>query len=251
MLKAEQIDTNWKELMVLLNEFNDPRKNQLINLFKHFEDRLTMLPHSYKPNYVGMYPGGWAEHLIKVINTVFKLNKLWEELGVTKTYTESELFFSALVYDIYKLGTKNEPMYLKNTNDWEIKNRNLLYVYNDKLQYINNVDRTILLLNEFNINYSENELLAIRLHAGLNDENNKQYFHSFIPEARLRTSLVYILSQGIEMTDRILFEQEFFPKFTENKIKLPMKTSKKQEVKEQILNKINSNSIKESLKSFL
>ena len=63
MLKAEEIQLNWENLFKYIKELESPRKEQVLSLFTEFEERLVLLPYSYKPQYQGSYPGGWVKSL--------------------------------------------------------------------------------------------------------------------------------------------------------------------------------------------
>ena len=73
-------------------------------------------------------------------------------------------------------------------------------------------DRGLFLLNKHGVNYTKNEYLAIKLHDGLYDESNKPYLLSWMPETKVRTSLVHIIHQADFLAAKIEFEREQVPK---------------------------------------
>tara|TARA_R100000081_G_scaffold36982_1_gene17082 strand:- start:1238 stop:1621 length:384 start_codon:yes stop_codon:yes gene_type:complete len=85
-------------------------------------------------------------------------------------------------------------------------------MFNKKLAFCSVPDRGLFLLQQHDISYSFNEMIAIQTHDGLYDDANVKYLKTFLPEQKPRTSLPYILHQADLMAARIEFEQEWLPK---------------------------------------
>ena len=86
-------------------------------------------------------------------------------------------------------------------------------MFNDKLAFASVPDRSLFLLQQNNIQYTFNEMIAIQTHDGLYDEGNKKYLSAFNPGQKPRTSLPFILHQADLMASRIEFEKEWLLKF--------------------------------------
>ena len=224
-LTAEQISQNWNDLMSSIDKYiSEPRKAKIINFYKQYEERICMMPASHKTAYHNCGPGGYVDHVNRVILAALKLDKVWRDLGVINTYSTEELVFSALNHDLGKMGTKEEEMYLPNTSQWHVDNKGEVYEVNHKLSFMSVPDRSLYLLTQHGIEFSENEYLAIKLHDGVYDEANKPYLMSYLPETKPRTSLVFIIHQADMIASRIEFEHEWLPKFLVEK---PVKPAKK------------------------
>ena len=78
-------------------------------------------------------------------------------------------------------------------------------------------------LQEHDIKYTFNEMLAIQTHDGLYDSANEKYLKGFMPEQKPRTSLPFILHQADMMAARIEFEIEWLHKFSKNSLDAPKK----------------------------
>ena len=51
-LTAEQIQSNWDELMnVIENNISSPRKEKLLEFYKQYEDRIILMPAAHKKEY--------------------------------------------------------------------------------------------------------------------------------------------------------------------------------------------------------
>lgn len=213
-LSPDQISQNWDKLLFYIDKFiSDPRKTKLLEFYKKFEERLCLMPASHKTAYHNCFPGGYVEHVNRVIEASLKLDTVWREMGVEVNYTHEELVFSALNHDLGKMGSLEEEMYKPNSSTWHIENRGELYEVNNKLTFMSVPDRSLYLLTISGITYSENEFLAIKLHDGVYDEANKPYLMTYLPETKPRTSLIFIIHQADILASRIEFEREWFPKF--------------------------------------
>lgn len=225
-LTPEQISENWIKLNNFIETYiKEPRKQELIKFYKQYEDRLILMPASTKISYHNCFPGGYIDHVNRVIEGALGMFLVWEKMGVEVNFTLEELVFSAMNHDLGKMGTKDQEAYLPNSSQWHKDNRGELYEFNTKIAFMSVPDRSLYLLTQHGINFSENEFLAIKLHDGIYEEANKPYLMSYSPEAKPRTSLVHIIHHADLMASRIEFEKEYMPKFYSDKpLKEPKKT---------------------------
>ena len=232
MLQAEEIKQNWDTFLEIINNhITGERKDKLLEFYKQYEDRFVLLPASHKKAYHNCFPGGYIDHVIRVVECALKVDQVWREMGMMNTYTNEELVFSAINHDLGKFGTLDQPSVFDNDNDWEIKNRGELYKFNTNITYMSVPDRSLHLLFSIGVTMSENEYIAIRTHDGMYDDANKSYLLSYMPETKPRSSLLYVLHQADMMAARIEYETEWLPKLMSGK---SLKPSPK---KEFVLNK--------------
>lgn len=261
-LTAEQIQNNWNDLMSYIEEhISSPRKEKLLEFYDQYSDRLMLMPASHKKEYHNAFPGGYIEHVLRVIRCAIKQAELWEEEGCDmSTFTFEELIFSALNHDLGKIGSEDEESYLPQTDQWRRDKLGEDYMFNERVPFASVPDRGLFLLQSYGIQYTFNEMLAIQTHDGLYDDANKKYLTGFIPGQKPRTSLPYILHQADLMAARIEFEREWLPKLKEGKKSLDVKkenftlgtqpnTSKKISTKTKALGSIKSDSLKNMLNS--
>jgi hypothetical protein len=218
-LTAEQIQDNWNELMrVIETNISSPRKEKLLEFYEQYADRLMLMPASHKKEYHNAFPGGYVEHVLRVIRCADKQYNLWEDEGADmSTFTIEELIFSALNHDLGKMGDEENESYIPQTDNWRREKLGEDYMFNEKIPFASVPDRGLFLLQSYGIQYTFNEMIAIQTHDGLYDEGNKKYLVSFIPGQKPRTSLPYILHQADLMASRIEFEREWLPKLKEGK----------------------------------
>ena len=261
-LTAEQIQDNWDELMGYIKEYiSEPRKEKLLEFYNQYSERLMLMPASHKKEYHNAFPGGYVEHVLRVIRCALRQAGLWQSEGADmSTFTTEELVFSALNHDLGKIGSEDEESYLPQTDQWRRDKLGEDYMFNERVPFASVPDRGLFLLQSYGIQYTFNEMIAIQTHDGLYDEANKKYLTGFIPGQKPRTSLPYILHQADLMAARIEFEREGLPKLKVGKKSVDTKKEnftlgakqeapKKTPVKAKALGSIKSDSLKNMLNS--
>lgn len=255
-LTAEQIQHNWINFEETIKTFiSEPRRSQLLEFYSKYSERIMLMPAAHKKEYHNAFPGGYVDHVLRVVDCALKLNDIWIEMGVdASTYTKEELVFSALNHDLGKMGDEENESYIPQTDQWRREKLGEDYKFNDRLEFMSVPDRGLHLLNSHNISYTKNEMLAIKLHDGLYDESNKPYLMSWLPETKPRTSLIYIIHQADLMAARIEFEQEWLPKLKGNSKKTSISNektvTKKTPIKTKALTNIKSEGLKNVMNDF-
>jgi len=89
-------------------------------------------------------------------------------------------------------------------------------MHNKEIAFASVPDRGLFLLQQHDVKYTFNEMVAIQTHDGLYDPANDKYLKSYMPETKPRTSLPFILHQADMMAARVEFEKEWLPKFKNN-----------------------------------
>ena len=253
-LTAEQLQSNWEQFTGYINEYiSSPRKEKLLEFYSKFEDRLVLMPASHKKEYHNAFPGGYIEHVNRVVECALKQYDLWESEGCDMTsFTKEELVFSAINHDLGKMGDETHESYLPQTDKWRREKLGEDYMFNKKLAFASVPDRGLFLLQEHDVKYTFNEMIAIQTHDGLYDDANVKYLKTYMPEQKPRTSLPYILHQADMMAARIEFEKEWLPKFLKNSVEVEKKnytltSNKKSNPKSKALNTIKSAGLKNML----
>jgi len=215
MLTAEQIQSNWDEFCDNIETYiSSPRREKLLEFYEKYEDRIMMMPAAHKKEYHNAFPGGYVEHVNRVVRCAIKQQGLWADEGADmSTFTEEELVFSAINHDLGKMGDEENESYIPQTDKWRREKLGEDYMFNKAVPFASVPDRGLFLLQSHGIRYSFNEMVAIQTHDGLYDEGNKKYLFAFQPEQKPRTSLPFILHQADLMAARIEFEREWLPKF--------------------------------------
>ena len=105
-LTAEQIQSNWKTFNNNISEhITGDRKQKLLDFYKKYEERIILMPASHKKEYHSAFPGGYVDHVNRVVRCALKQYKLWKEEGADiTTFTIEELIFSSINHDLGKMG---------------------------------------------------------------------------------------------------------------------------------------------------
>jgi hypothetical protein len=259
-LSPQQIQENWIELLSYIDEYiSSPRKEKLLKFYETYSERLMLMPAAHKKEYHNAFPGGYIEHVLRVIRCSLKQAELWEsENANMSTFTAEELVFSALNHDLGKMGDETNEAYIPQTDNWRREKLGEDYMFNTKVPFASVPDRGLFLLQSHGIQYTFNEMVAIQIHDGLYDEANKKYYLSYSPEQKLRTSLPYILHQADLMAARIEWERDWLTSLNGGKTSLDIKTkgnilgtkpntSKKLSTKTKALTSIKSDGLKNLL----
>ena len=229
-LTAEQIQNNWNVFLGIIEEhISSPRKEKLLDFYNQYAERVMLMPAAHKKEYHNAFPGGYVEHVIRVVRCALKQHQLWaDENADMSGYTIEELVFSALNHDLGKMGDEEHESYIPQTDQWRKDKLGEDYMFNTKLPFASVPDRGLFMLQSHGIQYTFNEMLAIQTHDGLYDEANKKYLMTYLPEQKPRTCLPFVLHFGDMMAARIEFEREWFPKLNGD---VPAKKNFKMETK--------------------
>ena len=256
-LTAEQIQTNWEEFKDNIEKYiTGERKSKLLQFYDKFQERIILMPAAHKKEYHNAFPGGYVEHVNRVVRCALKQYDLWAEEGADMTtFTKEELVFSAINHDLGKMGDEENESYIPQTDKWRREKLGEDYMFNTKVPFASVPDRGLFMLQSHGIQYTFNEMLAIQTHDGLYDEANKKYLFAYMPEQKPRTSLPFILHQADLMAARIEFEREWLPKLkgeeksvsSEKKNFILDNTTKKVPTKDKALKSIQSDGLKNLL----
>ena len=197
MLQANQIEENWDSLIKLIEDnFNGERKENLLKMYNHLKDRMMFAPASSKEHFHNAFPGGYVDHVLNITRAVKSVYQTWKDHGAHINFTEEEMIFATLHHDLGKVGDDEMDYYIPNESEWHRKNQGKIYTPNPKLQFMNISDRSLWLLQKFNVKLNQTEYIGLKLADGMYEEGNKQYYMSFTPDFELQTNLPHIIHQA-------------------------------------------------------
>lgn len=163
------IENNYNKLESIVNKYFSPeRTKKAIYMLEQLQERILMAPASTRVDFHNAYPGGWLQHTLNVINASSKLYNVWKEFknGVSN-FTVEELIFSAMFHDLGKIGDIKEPYYIP-APSWQQQKGIKYEVNHKKLSYWMDVSqRSLFLLQYFDIKVTDNESMAILMSNGL------------------------------------------------------------------------------------
>jgi len=209
-LSSEQILKRWNILIEFIEQhFEGNQKENILKLYKHFEERMIDAPASSRPHHHNCFVGGYLDHVVRVTTASLDIKKQFEKLDVEVITTDSDIVLAAMFHDLGKLGFPGDgnEIYIPNESEWHRKNLGKIYTPNPKNPFSMVPDLTIWLLQHYGIKMTWNEMLGLKLTDGLYDESTKPYFISRTADSKLKTNLGYIMHQADCMAARIEYEK--------------------------------------------
>ena len=207
MLEAEQIQKNYEKHLKIVDTYITGERNQQVkDMLTHMESIYVMAPASGKKWFHNAFPGGYVEHVNRVVEYSIKQMRLYKEMGGSIDFTEEELVFSALFHDLSKLGDGDSPNYIPQNDKWRQDKLSEVYTYNPDLDFMLIPDRSLFILQKFGIKVNQKEFLAIRCHDGVFDKANEAYFFSNVESSRQKTSIISILHSADFLASKVEYD---------------------------------------------
>lgn len=209
-LSANQIHDNYKKLLDRIDKIFKTRSVEIKNMYEDLGDRVVFAPASSFAHFHNAMPGGYIDHILRVMDMSMLLHKQWQTAGLkSDNYTLEELMFAAMHHDLGKLGMPipGGDGYVLNKSEWHRKNQGKEFEVNENIPHALIQDRSIFLLQHYGIKMSWNEYLAIRIHDGVYDDANKNYYVNFNVTSKLRNNMPVILHHADMMAARFEFER--------------------------------------------
>ena len=136
-------------------------KEAIDNLFSLYGERFFAAPASTKLEFHNCFPGGLAEHSLRVYAI---LKDLAETYG--KEIDPDSLIVTALLHDLGKMGNETEPFYKRKNSKWHETKLGLFYEINKDLLYLDHAHLSLYMLQKHNVPLSQEEFQAIITHDG-------------------------------------------------------------------------------------
>lgn len=206
MLTAERIQKNWVKHLQIIEHYIGDRKKPILSMLESLGDNYVMSPASSKTWYHNAFPGGYVDHVNRVVEYALRQKQLYGEMKGVIDFSDEELVFSALFHDLGKIGDGEKPNYLPQTDKWRQEKLSEKYTNNGELDFMLIPDRSLYLLQKFQIPVSQKEYLAIRLHDGVFDKANEAYFFSNAETSRQKTSIISILHSADFLASKVEYD---------------------------------------------
>ena len=198
--RVELTERNYERFMKFVER--DSRSEQLKKMYEEYGDELILAPASGKVHFHNCWPGGYLDHVLRVMETTLKITKLYKESGGTVDFTMEEAIFAAMHHDLGKLGSPGLPYYVDQDSDWH-RGRGELYIHNHDIGFMKVPDRALFILQQNGIVITEKEMYGIKLADGLYDEANKNYLINYTHKDPVRTNLGSILHMADYLSTQV------------------------------------------------
>ena len=165
-----------------------------------------MAPASGKTWYHNAFPGGYVDHVNRVVQYAVEQHRLYIKMGGTVDYSEEQLVFAALFHDLGKIGDGDKPNYIPQTDKWRQDKLSEMYTFNPDLDFMLIPDRSLYILQKFGIKVDQKEFLGIRCHDGVFDKANESYFFSHVESSRQKTALISVLHTADFLASKVEYD---------------------------------------------
>ena len=171
-LTPEQIECNWNKLLKLCETLLGDRAEAVLAMCDHFGERLALAPASAKTSYHCAFPGGLVEHSLRVLNVAYQLVK-----ATNVDVDKQSLVLVALFHDLGKVGYSDEgtDYYLPQDSQWHRDKLGEMFKSNYDIPYMTVANRSLFLLQEFDVKLTTEEYVAILIHDGFSLPENQKY----------------------------------------------------------------------------
>ena len=151
------------------------RKTQFDSFIDMLEKDTSWLTSPASTRYHLNREGGLLEHSVSVAENLLKFRE-----ALAPEISEESCVIVGLLHDVGKIGMPGKPRYIKNDNQWEIKNRGITYKINPEEIHIGLAARSLYLTSKY-IPLSDSETQAILYHDGQYVDSNKEVAHRETP----------------------------------------------------------------------
>lgn len=154
-----------------LNKKVADRKESFDSFVKMLEKDTNWLTSPASTRYHLNEEGGLLKHSVSVAENLLKFRAF-----LAPEISEESCVIVGLFHDVGKIGMPGKPLYVKNDNEWEVRNRNITYKTNPDLAYMGLAERSLYLVSKY-IPLSDAEAQAILYHDGQYIDDNRYVAH--------------------------------------------------------------------------
>jgi hypothetical protein len=188
----EEIQKLSTEFFGVIDLFTTPgRQDALREMYADISSSLLYSPASAKVQYHNAFPGGYIDHVLRVIKTAHLVKRLYVHIDGVPDCTDEEITFAAMHHDLGKLGDEDGMVYEEELDDFWMK-KGSYYNYNDQRQRLSTFDRGVYMLQKYGVKFTKNEMVGMRMADGLFEPATKTYFEAPNPFPH-RSNIGYII----------------------------------------------------------
>lgn len=147
---------------------------------------------------------GLLKHSVAVAENLLKIRDC-----LPPQISDESCLIVGLFQDVGKVGMPGKPLYLKNDNEWEVRNRNITYKVNPELTQMSLAGRSLYLVSKY-IPLSDAEAQAILYHDGQYIEDNKCVAHKEEPLTLLTHWADYWTTHIYEEGRKLEYDTDYY-----------------------------------------
>lgn len=174
----KQLNINADKLAVIFQTILDlvetiehaPSKEAMKQLFEDIGGRYFSAPASHRVTYHNCFPGGLAEHTLRVYGLLKDLCAKY-----SLNISHDSIVKVALLHDLGKVGDEKADYYLPQTSQWHKDKLGEYYTFNDDIVYMQHSHRSLYMCQVYRIPLTSDEFKAILIHDGQYIDANAAY----------------------------------------------------------------------------
>ena len=166
---------NLQERYASLKKKPDRRREEFDAFVRMLEMKTTWLTSPASTRFHLNVEAGLLQHSIGVAEMLLRFRDF-----LAPEISDESCVIVGLFHDVGKVGMPGCPLYMKNDNEWEIRNRNMRYRTNPDLTQMGLAARSLYLVSKY-ISLSDAEAQAILYHDGQYIEDNRCVAHKEEP----------------------------------------------------------------------
>jgi hypothetical protein len=197
-LTESEIQQNYEEFLVIIKTlFQGERQEKLLKMYdqENLGISLATSPASTSRFFHNCWPGGYIQHIYRVLKCSILQKELFSKMDMTIDFTDEEMVFAAMHHDLGKLGDPSFGDYYIPSDDWQTK-KGQLYILNPNLPFMEVPDRSLYLLQKYGIETTLKEHLTIKLSNGVFDDAARKYLQQYNPDMFLCSNLPRVIQQS-------------------------------------------------------
>lgn len=168
VVDEEFINKNYDKTILLLNEHDHPKLKKLVETFAQ---EYATAPASTHASYYSAFTGGLCYHNLNVIKF---LNKLCNTLS-PDTFAKKTILTVSILQSFGRVGADiNTPYFIPASSDWQ-HNQGKFFDINPDISFMKIPHRSLFLAQQYDVQLTEEEYLAVLLSDGHLDETNAHY----------------------------------------------------------------------------
>lgn len=158
-MNEESIKEAWESYHRLVGKIAGARGDAALRMVESLEDRLPFCPAEPRTDSPGHYPGGLIEQALVVTKGMKKMND-----GFGFDVQSDSIIVVGLFHEIGKVGgiSPPEPYFIDEDSSWHRDKLGAFYKHNDRLSKLSVSERSLLILQHFGVQLTEDEWQAIR-----------------------------------------------------------------------------------------
>lgn len=170
----DELLANYKKFEQLCSKLGSRTPN-VMKMLDDIGERLAVAPASTRQTFHCAFPGGLVDHTLRVCKNALTIRNTFD---VFSDIDNENVIFASLFHDIGKVGepgSDGADHYVPQESSWHREKLGQFFQLNEDIQYMSNVDRTVMMLLHYGIVPTQDEYLAIKLNDGPYDQANHEY----------------------------------------------------------------------------